>query len=504
MVLFYTFSLPAQTISIGAKKFTEQSIMGEMLAQYIEENTSLSVERKFNLGGTLVVFTALRRGDIDLYVEYTGTALFSLLKEKAPNKTPEQILHLLRERFKKKWDLQFGLPLGFNNSYSIAIRKDDPRFTKIDKISQLIPLASSLKIGMDHEMKERPDGFIPFLQHYHLPLQENNSLEFEAGLMYLAMKDKKLDLIISYSTDGRLNAFSLRLLKDDKNFFPAYHAIPLFQSSLLTRHPQLKDLLENLDSRIDDDKMQALNYRVDHLKQNIEEVAGDFLQQEGLIPKKDITSSKTADNILDYFWLHKKRFITLVCEHLFLTFSALFMAVLLGVPLGIITNYFNSWESFIFMTTNLLQTIPYLALLGLLIPVFGIGYTPAIITLLLYALLPIVRNTHTGIQEVRKDLVLSGKALGMNSWQILLKIQIPMAMPVIMAGIRTCCATMVGTATLAALVGAGGLGVPIFRGISSLNTMEILFGALPAALMAIILDRILHLLGKKTVSKGLQ
>ena len=387
----------------------------------------------------------------------------------------------------------------------MAVRDKDPRFKKVSKISQLRPLISRLKIGIDHEMKHRPDGLSNLQRHYRLPITPSNVLEFDPGLMYVAIENKQLDVIVAYSTDGRLESLGLRTLEDDGQFFPPYHAASLIRMSTLKRHPQLEGLLERLGGKISDEIMRGLNYRVDELNIPAEQVAATFLLQEGLAASFSEGESLGPDSsFFSYVWHNKKRLISLLREHLFLTFAALGMAIALGLPLGIAATRMKWLEGPIFTVVNFFQTIPSLALLGLFIPLLGIGSRPAIVALFLYALLPIVRNTFTGISQLDRDLIESAKALGISEAQIMLRVKIPLAFPIIMASIRVCAVIMIGTATLAALVGGGGLGTPIFRGISTLNVNEILFGAVPAAVLAITMDKTLHYLEGKLTSPGLR
>lgn len=270
---------PPATIRIGSKNFTEQLLIAEIVAQLIERHTSLRVDRKLNLGGTNICHEALVRGDIDLYVEYTGTALMSILGE--PQQTNRRaVLQRVREQYARKFNLLWLEPLGFNNTYTMTVRRADAARNGWRKISDLKPVASKLRAGFSPEFLERPDGYPGFQKHYGIRYRA--VLDMHSGLMYKAIAQGEVDVICAYSTDGRIPAYNLLVLEDDLSFFPPYDAAVVIRSETLQRHPQLREVLRKLEGRIDDATMQRLNYAVDEQKRPYTEVARAFLKQLGL------------------------------------------------------------------------------------------------------------------------------------------------------------------------------------------------------------------------------
>ena len=249
--------------------------------------------------------------------------------------------------------------------------------------------------------------------------------------------------------------------------------------------------------------MIYLNDQVDRLKQEPYQVAKNYLINKGLIQGK-VSIASTESGLLNYFYSKRKYLFKLIGEHLLLCFIALALAFAISLPTGILLTRYAGLAKVIFPIVNTIQTIPSLALLGFLIPLMGIGFTPAVVALFLYSLLPLIRNTYTGIQGVDGNYVEASRGIGLTNFQILIYVEIPLAMPIILAGLRTAVVIVIGTATLAALIGAGGLGDPIFRGVSTVNSNLILLGAIPAALLAVISDKLIGLSERFLISKGIR
>jgi osmoprotectant transport system permease protein len=500
-----TLAAARDTVTVGSKNFTEQLILGELLAQTIEFNSDLAVERKLNLAGTQFAFEALRSGEIDLYPEYTGTGLIVMLNEPVIA-DPEALFARVDAVYREKWGLTWRRPFGFNNTYALAVKASDPRFANVRTISQLAAISASLKVGVNHEYLERPDGFLSLVKFYGLAMPPDQILNVDQGLCYTALRDGSVDVIAAFATDGRIKAFDLRLLEDDRHFFPPYDAAPVVRQDTLLRYPQLGAALDRLAGAISDAEMIALSYAVDYDGQTAAEVVRGFLATKGLAPAAADASPlvSTHDGFWTYAWSRRAYVLGLLEQHLFLTITALLAALAFAVPLGIVLTRTPRLSGSVFGVINVFQTIPSLALLGFLIPLLGIGIKPAIFALFLYALLPLVRNTHAGIAQIDPSLKEACRGMGLTDFQILRKAELPLALPIIMAGVRTSAVLLVGTATISALVGAGGLGDPIFRGVSSVNPNLILLGAVPAALLAVLLDRGLHLVESSLVSKGLR
>ncbi|MCZ0932030.1 MAG: ABC transporter permease subunit, partial [Oligoflexia bacterium] len=354
----------------------------------------------------------------------------------------------------------------------------------------------------EHEFVERKDGFSNFVKKYQLGFQKDKIWTMNQGLMYSALKNKKMDMIMAYSTDGRIKAFDLKTLKDDKHFFPAYEVAYLTRSSLLTQYPKIKKAFKDLEGNITEKEMIFLNNQVDQLKYDSSQTARNFLIKKNLL--EDNIQNLKQQSWLDYYISKKDYFFKIFYEHLLLIFVSLFFALLTAIPIGLWASYSVRVEKIVFLIVNTLQTVPSLALLALFIPFLGIGFLPAVVTLFIYSLLPVIRNTFEGIKNIDRVFISAGAGIGLNSRQILRYVQIPLALPMILAGVRTSAVIVVGTATLAAFIGAGGLGDPIFRGIATLNSKLIFLGAVPACLLAVFIDRLLAFLEVVIIPKGLK
>ncbi|NMD69072.1 ABC transporter permease subunit [Bacillus sp. DNRA2] len=269
-----------EKIVIGSKNFTEQLILGNMLADLIESKTDLDVERKLNLGGSQVAFSALNNGDIDLYVEYTGTGLVNILKEELVA-DPDEVYDIVHSKFKSQYGIDLLKPLGFNNTYALAVRQDTASQYGLETISDLAKVSSDLIMGPTIEFPNREDGLIGLAKQYNLNFSEVKAVD--GGLRYTALENHKSDVIDAFSTDGLLEAFHLKVLEDDKGFFPPYYAVPIVKSETLAEHPELKSVLNSLAGKLNDDKMRELNYKVDSLKESPAKVAKEFLEKERLL-----------------------------------------------------------------------------------------------------------------------------------------------------------------------------------------------------------------------------
>ena len=479
----------ARPLRIATKHFTESLILGEIAAQLLE-STGVAVERRFGLQGTLFCFEALRAGEVDLYPEYTGTGLVAILKSDVPS-DPRLVSEDVRQEFLARWNLVWLAPLGFNNTYALGMRASTVIERKLKTISDLVSIAGEMKLGCGTEFLARSDGYPGLQARYRLKFKDARAMD--PGLTYEAVAKGAVDVIDAYATDGRINKFGLALLVDDMHFFPPYDAAFLTRREVLEERPALRVVLDELAYRIDDMAMRAMNHEVDALGRSPAEVAAGFLAKSGLLGKLARGRAPAAPGgmghgTISYFIEHRSEIAGLTWEHLKLTFSAVLLAILVGVPFGIWLSRARAFAPPALAFVSALQTLPSLALLGFLIPVMGIGAKPAVLALFLYALLPIVRNTYTGVTGVPPELVEAGRGMGMTAGQLLRMVELPIALPVIMAGARTATVISVGTATLAALIGAGGLGEPIFRGIALVDGPTILSGAIPATVLALGLD----------------
>ena len=369
------------------------------------------------------------------------------------------------------------MALGFSNNYVVIARKE----LNISKISDLKG-ADTLNLGFSNEFINREDGFKGLNEFYKLTLPA--PLGLDHGLAYKGLSEASIDITDAYSTDGKLSEYDFKILEDDLNFFPDYEALPLFNSISIEQFPQASKALAELSGTLDEQTMQALNKRVEVDKEKTELVAYSFLLSKGLISESDQPNGPHP-------------ILKQILEHIQLSLLGTFIAICIALPLGISVTGHRSLSEFSLTVAGTIQTIPSLALLGFMIPLFGIGFLPAIIALFLYALLPILRNTITGLDETDPMLIEAGRAMGMTDTQILLKVRLPLASSVIMAGIRTALTINIGTATLAAFIGAGGLGESIITGISLNDNQLILQGAIPAALLALFVDRVMIWIEKK-------
>lgn len=470
-----------QTYKVGAKHFNENYILAEMLSQLIE-NEGFVVDRKFNLGGTAVCFEALRGGDIDLYPEYTGSLAEEILK------STERLDHnQLNDKLKAEVNMEISSSFGFNNTYALAIKPAVAASKNLTSISDLQNV-EGIAVALSYEFLKRKDGWGNLKSTYNLGL---NPVGIEHGLAYQAIVSGKIDITDAYSTDGEIEKYDLQLLDDNLSFFPKYYAVAVYSESLDSK---IKMTLSKLGGMIAEDEMQAMNAEVLYQHKNFYEVARSFLIRKKLIPEEGGREvSSVWREILDATW-----------THLGISGIALGLAILLAVPLGILLYVFSSISKPVLYFVGLLQTIPSIALLALMIPLLGIGLVPAITALFLYALLPILRNTTTGLTSVDPILRKVATGMGMTAIQKLRLIELPLAMPAILAGIRTAAVITIGTATLAAFIGAGGLGEFIVTGLALNNTQLILQGAIPAAVLAIVVEFIFELIEKMLIPKHLR
>ena len=493
-------------VVVGSKNFEESRLLAEMFAQLIEERTGLAVERRMNLAGTQVCFEALRTGAIDLYPEYTGTGLASILGEQPAagsgaggggggGGAAAATLARVRKAFLDRWNLHWLAPLGFENAYEIAVRRDLAKRHGLRTISDLVPLAPRLDAGFGYEFAERPDG-LPGLQTAY-GLSFHSVTRMQQALKYRAAAADDVQVLDVYTTDGRLLTYDLVVLDDDRGFFPPYAAAPLVRGSTLERHPEIADALSLLAGSLDEEGMRRLNLRLQEKGDDPAAVARDELVSLGLVKaaagggSAETTPSAGEVSFPAYLWQRRDRLGRRTLEHLALSGAGLVLGVLVAVPLGLALERRRRLAEVVIRAVGMTQTVPSLALLAFMIPLLGVGRVPAIVALWVYSLFPILRNTYTGVRDADPQAALSATALGMTPLQVLARVRLPLAAPVIMAGVRTAAVLTVGTATLAAFIGAGGLGEPIVTGLQLADTRMILSGAVPAALLAILVDLVL-------------
>lgn len=498
---------PAQDrVIIGSKNFTESRVLGELMKLLIEEHTELEVEHRAGLGGTLVCFAALEAGEIDLYPEYTGTGWTAILDREDPLGDSLTAFLKVEEAFRDRYEIEWLQPFGLNNTYALALRSDLADELAVHSISDLREHASSLRAGFSHEFLERNDGYAGLSPFYDLRLGEARGMEH--GLAYEALESGEIDLIDAYSTDGKLKRYSLTVLEDDRSFFPPYNAAPLVRGETLRRHPDLRAALQRAAFQISDAEMLELNFEAEKGIRDFEEIAGLFLGSKGLLSSAEVTTAEDAEreSLVAFLIGRWRETLRLLVEHVQLTLASVLLAALFAIPLGIWVTTNETARRLSLGLASVLQTIPSLALLAIMIAVPGLGISirTAMVALFLYAILPILRNTHVGLKDVDPELVDAAVGMGLTRRQVLLRIQLPLATRTIMAGIRTATVISIGVATLAAFIGAGGLGEPIVTGLYLNDARLIVSGALPAALLALLADFALAKLERQLVPRGMR
>ena len=479
----------AQPVRIGSKKFTESYVLGEIAKRTLTD-AGIPAEHRQGMGGTIILWEALRGGQIDIYPEYTGTITQEILK-RTDELTFEQIANELG-----KAGIGMTEPLGFNNTYALVMRRERANALGIHSISDL-QKHPELRIGLTHEFLDRQDGWRPLAQRYQLKPQ--NVIGIDHALGYAALANGSIEVKDAYSTDAKISENDLFVLEDNLNFFPQYKAVLLFRYALAK--PAI-EALRKLEGAIDEEKMTRLNAEAERTK-NYTRAANFYFEPDARSTRLR-QNSGVAGITFDESFLRKLARWT--ARHLELAGFSLLLSVLIGIPLGIWASRGGGIGHLILGFAGIVQTIPSLALLALLVPLpfFGISARTAIAALFLYGLLPIVRNTATGLQDIPRGLRESAIALGLNSRARLWQIYLPMASRSILAGIKTSAVINIGTATLAALIGAGGLGEPILSGLNLNDHATILQGAIPAAILALLVQSFFDLVDRILIPKGLR
>jgi osmoprotectant transport system permease protein len=473
------FPATANPITIGSKKFTESYVLGEIARRALND-TGIGAEHRQGMGGTIILWQALRGGQIDAYPEYTGTIGQEVLKNGRQLSFQE-----IRDALG-----QFGVgmtePLGFNNTYALVMRRSEAQRLGVRTISDLRK-HPELRLGLTHEFLDRQDGWRPLHERYGLPQQSVVGIDHALG--YAALANGSIDVKDAYSTDAKIEENDLVVLEDDLRFFPKYDSVFLFRSSM---SPDAIGALRRLEGTLDEKRMIHLNMEAERTK-NYTFAANLYFEGGG----------SSANSVGESF-PHKLARWTL--RHLELAGFSLLLSVIIGIPLGIVASRGGVIGQGILGFASIVQTIPALALLALLVPLpfFGISVRTAITALFLYGLLPIVRNTASGLQDIPRSLRESAIALGLSPFTRLWEIYLPMASRSILSGIKTSAVINIGTATLAALIGAGGLGEPILSGLNLNDHVTILQGAIPAALLALLVQWLFDILDRVLIPKGLR
>ncbi len=455
----------AQEIRVASKKFTSNVVLGDIAKHWLEHGGIATVHQA-EVGSTRYLWQALLRGDIDVYPDYTGTLIEETLAQEAL-----EVADL--DSVLATYGVAMSRPLGINDTYILGMKEERAEELGIRTISDLRQ-RSDLRFGFSNEFMERDDGWPMLRVRYALPQTFVRGMDHD--LSYVGIEAGTIDVMDLYSLDAEINIYNMRALTDDLQYFPEYQAMYLYRIDLRTRAPAVPQLLDSLGGSLTEEVMRTLNTRVVADRVSESQVAADFLLDRFLLESPIVVQRVTIGSRV---WQHTK-------EHVVLVMISLVAAILLSIPLGILAAKAPRAGTVILGTVGVIYTIPSLALLVFMIPLMGIGGPPAVVALFLYSLLPIVRNTHAGLISIPRPLSESAEAIGLPAMARLIKIELPLAAQSIMAGVQTSAVINIGTATLGALIGAGGYGQPILNGIRVADTGLILQGAVPAALLALI------------------
>jgi osmoprotectant transport system permease protein len=473
-------ALAEESVTAGSKRFTESYVLGEIVARTAAAAGAKAAHRP-GLGNTAIVYAALRAGDVDVYPEYTGTIAREVLQRDA-----DLSLEALNREL-APLGLAASVPLGFNNTYALAMREDEAARRGIRTISDLAK-HPDLRFGLTQEFMGRADGWPGLRERYGLPQATASGLDH--GIAYEALAAGRIDVKDVYSTDAKIARYGLRVLADDKAYFPRYDAVLLHRLDLPQRAPRAWAAIASLAGRIDEARMIALNAAVENDGRTFADVAQAFVDG-GPVRGARRTFLDTLAG--PDFW-------PLTVQHLVLVFVSLAASIGIGVPLGVAAHRRPRLGRWILGAVSIVQTIPSLALLALLIAALGtIGTLPALVALSLYALLPIVRNTEAGLAGIGNGLRQAALALGLTRRDALTRIELPLAAPTILAGVKTSAVINVGTATIAAFIGAGGYGERIVQGLALNDSRLLVAGALPAAALALLVQSLFEQTEKRAL-----
>jgi osmoprotectant transport system permease protein len=488
-----SYAQDSSALRIGSKRFTESYILAEVLSQTAKSGGA-KTEVLQGLGNTAIVFEALKSGQIDAYAEYTGTIATEVLKA-----SPDMALQPMQAALAKQ-GLGVAVPFGFNDGYALAMRAVDADRLGVRSLSDLAK-HPELKLGLSNEFIGRQDGWKGLSDKYKLA---QTPLGLDHGLAYTAIEKKQIDVMDIYTTDAKINHLGLRVLLDDQNYFPRYDAVVLYRLDVPQKHPAAWAAIQKLEGRISEAQMIAMNAQAELQSQPFDVIAKQFLAHinspqanpdKASQPLAQSSSQRFAQQLWQRLWADD--LWRLMGQHLLLVLASVGAACLIAVPLAISIYRRAKLRALVLGTASVLQTVPSLALLVVFIAALGtIGFWPALLALTLYAVLPILRNTCTGLAEVSKGQRNAAEALGMTTSQSLRFVELPAAMPTVMAGVQTASSIAIGTATIAAFVGAGGLGERIVTGLALNDSALMLAGAIPAAALALLSELVFEGLGR--------
>lgn len=486
-----------QPVVVASKPFGESYLLAEMFAQLLERS-GRTVDRRPGLGATEVAFQALRSGAIDVYPEYVGTGLVAILGDSvtvAMRADARVAFAHVASQSLRRFGVHWLPPLGFQNGYAIAVRRETATQFWLRSLSDLAASPARLAAGFTADFIGRTDGWPGLQRSYGITLRDIRPLA--PGVKYEALATRAVDIIDGYATDGLLAKYDLVTLDDDRRWFPPYEAAAVTSARLMADDPGAIAVISTLSGRLTEAQLRAWNRAIEVDRRPIAQVAGEALRAVGLDASSPTTSAvaprPARSGFIAFLLQRRAETVRLVFEHLVLVCLALIGAVLVAVPLGLWLVDRPRLSEVALQILGVVQTIPGLALLAFMIPFLGIGKVPAMIALFAYALLPIARGTITGVRIADPDAASALASMGATSRQVLLWVRLPLAAPVVLSGIRTAAVLTVGTATLAAFIGGGGLGEPIVTGLGLADMRLVLSGAIPAAILAVTVDAVLAL-----------
>lgn len=475
-------------VRVGSKAFTESVLLGEIATATLQR-ARIPATHRAALGGTRLVWNALRSGEIDIYPEYSGTLAEEILG--LPGAGEAAATAQLEERLAHD-DLQAVGPIGFDDRYGLAMRESRAAALDVRAISDL-RRQPELKVGLSHEFLDRRDGWPGLRERYGLPQLNVRGLDHD--LAYRGLNAGAVDVIDVYTTDAEIARDSLRVLRDDRQYFRAYRALWLVRGAALRARPEVASALRTLVGAIDEPTMRDLNQRVKVQRNAETDVARAFVSSRS----GDTPALASADH--SPWW---RRVARRLREHVTLVGASLLASTVVAIPLGVWAWRHPRVGALVLGLAGVVQTIPALALLVLVVPLLGLGTAPALAALFFYGLLPIVRNTHAGLASVSPDLREAAAALGLPPWTTLWRIELPLARGTIFAGVRSATIINIGTATLGALVGAGGFGQPILAGVRLADVRLLLEGAVPASVLAVLVELLFSALERALTPPGLR
>jgi len=484
-----------EAVIVASKPFGESYLLSEVFAQLLESR-GIAVTRRPGLGATEIAFQALQRDAIDVYPEYTGTGLLAILGDSLTDEMradPRLVFARVARAFEERFGTRWLAPLGVQNGYAIAVRRETADRYQLRTLSDLARASGELVAGLTSDFIGREDGLPGLTRVYGVHFRTVRPLA--PAVKYTALAEGAVDVIDGYSTDGLLSKFDLVTLRDDQAFYPPYEAAALISPRLSRDRSDAVAVLGMLSGRLDESAMRVYNRRVEVEGASIAVVASDVLRDLGLVASERprVAEDVRRTGLLSFLWNRRVETASLAVRHLELVAAALLAAIAVALPRGLILERARGVAEWVVGTLGVLQTIPSIALLAFMIPLLGVGVVPALVALWLYALYPIARNTYTGVRDADPEAVEACEAMGATPPQRLLWVRLPLAAPFIVAGIRTSAVISIGAATLAAFIGAGGLGEPIVTGLALADARLILSGALPAAALAIVVDGMLAL-----------